>query len=201
MVFERLNVSACQRGIDVSGSGVVRDCNSQNNSSAGIECDGGIVSGCTANNNGYTGIKMLGGTVSGCSAQNNLANGIYVASGTVSGCFVKGNQTSGIYVDAPGSEVIGNTCIGNNTANSINDAGIYINDSNNRIEDNHVTTIGPGIAGGGISVSGGSYSENIIIKNSVSGYGANNYLTPGSQDVGPIGTVATATSPWANISH
>jgi len=203
VVFERLTVSANNNnGIKNLGAGcVVRDCNSQNNSSAGIECDGGIVSGCTANNNGYTGIKMLGGTVSGCSAQNNLANGIYVASGTVSGCFVKGNHTSGIYVDAPGSEVIGNTCIGNNTANSINDAGIYINDSNNRIEDNHVTTIGPGIAGGGISVSGGSYSDNIIIKNSVSGYGANNYLTPGSQDVGPIGTAATATSPWANISH
>jgi len=215
MVFERLNVSACQRGIDVSGSGVVRDCNSQNNSSAGIECDGGIVSGCTANNNGYTGIKMLGGTVSGCSAQNNLANGIYVASGTVSGCTannngngivincgtvsgcnVYNNATEGIAVTAD-SKVIGNTCVGNG-AQVTGPPAILICGSNNRVEDNHCAANGTiGIQVG----NGSSDTNNIIIKNSVSGYGANNYLTPGSQDVGPIGTAATATSPWANISH
>ena len=113
---------------------------------------------------------------------------------------MKGNHYSGIWVETPGSEVIGNTCIGNNTANFSSQAGIYIDDSNNRIEDNHVTAGGSGVAGGGIIVQS-NYSGNIIIKNSVSGYGANNYVTPGSQDVGPIGTAATATSPWANISH
>jgi hypothetical protein len=42
-----------------------------------------------------------------------------------------------------------------------------------------------------------------VIKNSVSGNGANNYLTPGSQIVGPLitttGTI-TNSNPWANFS-
>jgi hypothetical protein len=115
---------------------------------------------------------------------------------------VKGNHSSGIYVDAPGSEVIGNTCIGNNTGNSTYQAGIFIDDSNNRIEDNHVTASGNGLTGGGINVQI-SYFENIIIKNSVSGYGANNYVTPGLEVVGPIinttGTISSS-NPWANFS-
>ena len=203
MVFERLNVSACNMGIYPMGAGVVRDCNCQNNND-GIVCNnGGIISGCTANNNVYDGIVAnYGIVVSACSAQNNGNYGIYVASSTVSGCFVKVNHSSGIWVETPGSEVIGNTCYGNNTANISSQAGIYIDDSNNRIEDNHVTASGNGVAGGGITVQSG-YSGNIIIKNSVSGYGGNNYLTPGSQVVGPLitttGTIINS-NPWANFS-
>jgi parallel beta-helix repeat protein len=227
LVFERLNVSTSYYGISMNGAGVVRDCNCQNNSVNGIYCagDGSIISGCTANNSGGSGIVLgasgiivsgctvnnnmvdgidgnYGNTVSGCSAQNNGSEGIYIAFGTVSGCIVRNNTYTGIYVDAPGSVVIGNTCIENNTANSTSGAGIYIFDSNNRVEDNHVTANGFGGAGGGISVYA-SYSGNIIIKNSVSGYGANNYLTPGSQVVGPLitttGTISSS-NPWANFS-
>jgi hypothetical protein len=53
----------------------------------------------------------------------------------------------------------------------------------------------------GIEVAGGSYSNNVIVRNSVSGNGSGNYQNPGNNDFGPIGTAATATSPWANISH
>jgi len=196
-VFEHLNISTCGYGMFFYGAAVVRDCNCENNATHGIVIfGGGIISGCTANNNGATGIDMANGMVLGCFAINNSQNGILVAPGTVSGCFVQNNKYSGIYVDEPNSTVIANTCIGNNTGNFSTHAGICINDSNNRVEDNHVT----GSGHGGIQVNG-SYVNNVIIKNSVSGNGANNYVVPAGNDVGPVGVAATATSPWANISH
>jgi parallel beta-helix repeat protein len=194
LVVERLNVSAYGVGISINGAGVVRDCQCLNNA-YGIWSMGGIISGCTANNNTF-GIILYKGTVSGCSAQNNLFEGIVLnTSGTVSGCDSENNGFSGINVSGSGCQIIGNTCAGNNAQANSSRAGLVIVGSNNRIENNHVTASGYA----GISVQSGS--GNIIIKNSVSGNAANNYLTPGSQDVGPIGTAATATSPWANISH
>ena len=206
-VFERLNVSAnTSSGIYMVGAGVVRDCNSQNNGYIGIFCGGGIISGCTADNNVSYGIYVFSSTVSGCLVQNNGNGGIYVAPGTVSGCLVRNNFESGIYVDSPGSEVIGNTCIGNDTANSAGAAGIYIDDARNRIEDNHVTA--SGFAGIQVAPSF-FYTNNIIIKNSVEGTlgggTGNNYITPNTQIVGPIITntvsgIITNSNPWANFS-
>jgi len=114
----------------------------------------------------------------------------------VSGCSANTNNTGGIYVGGSGSVVIGNICIGNNTANSSSYAGIYISANNTRVEGNHVTASGYA----GIAVASGC-TDNIITKNSVSGNGANNYVVPAGNDLGPVGTAATATSPWANIFH
>jgi hypothetical protein len=178
----------------------VTGCTADNNSSVGIICEGGDVTGCTADNNGEPGIDVIGGTVAGCYAQNNGTYGIYVAPGTVTGCQARNNSASGIYVDAPGSTVIGNTSLGNNTVNSLSDAGILIDDSNNRVENNHVTAS----VNAGIRVIS-SYTNNLIIKNSVMGNGANNYIFNSSQIVGPLITnsvsgVITNTNPWANFS-
>ena len=203
VVFERLNVSASgNNGICNMGQAcVVRDCNSQNNNSVGIYCGAGIISGCTVNNNGYDGIYATGSAVSGCTVNNNGYAGIEVYSGTVSGCIVSKNKYNGISLftsNPSGNVVIGNTCIGNNTAGDSSSAGIFIADKNNRIENNHVTASG----NAGILVfNSGSVFNNIIIKNTVSGNGANNYIVPAGNDLGPVGTAATATSPWANISH
>ena len=178
LVFERLTVSANGgSGILTEAASVVRDCLSLRNIGYGIFSSGALVSGCVVRENGDSGI---------------LAN-----SGTVSGCLVQNNGASGIYVNLPGSQVIGNTCIGNNTFNSAVHAGIYINDSNNRVEGNHVTV--SGVAG--IRVENSIYVNNVVIKNTVSGNAGNNYLGTAGNDFGPIGTAATATSPWANISH
>ena len=189
-------------GIGISlNHGVVSGCSVQNNDK-GISVYSGTVSGCFVQNNTSDGIEVGSGTVSGCTVQNNGNYGIYVSSGgvgIVSGCFVKGNYYSGIYVDGPGSEVIGNTCVGNNTANYSSHAGIYIDSSNNRVEDNHVSASGYA----GISTSS-AFPNNIIIKNSVSGNGAgNNYWVPGNQVVGPIISTTgfiTNSNPWANFS-
>jgi parallel beta-helix repeat protein len=189
-VFERLNISTCgDDGVTSYGTAAVRDCNCENNTEDGIDCfGGGIISGCMVNKNGFDGIQMGGGTISGCSVQLNGNIGILVVVGsTVSGCYVEWNTANGIFLDATGCAVIGNTCYANNIA---------INDSNNRVEGNHVTVNGYA----GIQVYAGGLS-NVIIKNSVSGNGAGNYVVPAGNDLGPVGTAATATSPWANISH
>jgi hypothetical protein len=91
--------------------------------------------------------------------------------------------------------------MGNNAANSSNSGGIVLEGSNNRIEGNHIT--GSGSSGYGIQFNISGYVNNVIIRNSVAGNGANNYSTSGgsANDCGPVGTAATATSPWANISH
>jgi hypothetical protein len=217
IVCERLNASGNAVGINLYGAGVVRDCNCQSNIFDGMDCNGGaIISGCRADYNGGDGISVVYGTVSGCAAQNNIIDGYFVEFGSVScctaqsngrygirvnpasvaGCHVESSGQSGIEVDQPGSTVIGNTCIGNNTANASGQAGIRINCSNNRVEENHVTAS----SYAGILVNTG-FNNNIIVKNSVIGNGANNYIMPGGNDVGPIGAATNSTSPWANISH
>jgi parallel beta-helix repeat protein len=119
----------------------------------------------------------------------------------VSECSVQNNQNFGIVVMGDGSQVIGNTLAGNNNGNDANSAGISISGSNNRIENNHV--IGSGAAGYGIQFNNAGAVNNIIIKNTVAGNGAKNYSIAGggANDIGPVGTAASSTSPWANISH
>ncbi|MDQ6631548.1 MAG: right-handed parallel beta-helix repeat-containing protein, partial [Verrucomicrobiota bacterium] len=152
----------------------------------------------SVSSNGGSGIEAWNSTVRDCQAQlNNSLGGISALSSTVSGCLVQSSAVSGIFVFGPGSQIIGNTCIGNNTSLSASDAGIYINDSNNRIEGNHVTASGSA----GIRVNDSFFTNNVVIKNTVAGNGANNYLGTNFNDFGPIGTAAASTSPWANISH
>jgi hypothetical protein len=111
------------------------------------------------------------------------------------------NAASGIFVGGAGGCVIsGNNCTGNNTGNSASHAGINIQSNNNRIEGNHLTVNGYA----GIQVNNlGGYTNNTIVKNSVSGNGVNNYLIPGNQVVGPLittfGTI-TNSNPWVNFS-
>ena len=203
MVFERLNISANFGGISSGGAGVVRDCVCLSNLVSGIDSSGGIVSGCTADFNGSFGINVTTGTiVSGCSVRNNGGFGIYVTGGKVSGCLVSGNVQSGIYVYGSGTAVVGNTCLNNNTSISSSHAGICIINKNNRVEDNLVT--GSGYAGIQV-INSSSYSNNIIVKNTVISSSVTNYSIPTGQIVGPLITnavsgVITNSNPWANFS-
>jgi hypothetical protein len=200
LVFERLNLSSNFNGLYVYGQGVVRDCNFQGNAGDALVCmGGGLVTGCTVKGSASSGpgIDLAApGIVSGCVSLNNGGIGIRVVSGIVSGCMVQGNQLSGSRIAGTNSEVVGNNCVGNNAANLTTEAGIYSDASNSRIEDNHVT--GSGYAG--ILAASGN-TNNIIIRNTVIGNGANNYVVPSGNDLGPVGAASTATSPWANISH
>jgi parallel beta-helix repeat protein len=183
--LERLAISANgQYGIYFAGIGaVIRDCIVSSNAFVGVSCvDTGVIKDCTVADNAQQGILI---------AKNCI----------VSSCLVKSNQYDGVYVANGGNVIIGNVFAGNDTAGSVNNGGININASNNRIEGNHVT--GTGAGGFGISVNNSlGYTNNIIIRNSVENSGANNYSIPTPRnDVGPIGSASTNTSPWGNISH
>ncbi len=190
----------------IGGSGIIRPsfgtvtgCTVDNNSGPGIVVTSGTVAGCTVEGNSSSGIVLYTGSVSGCTVVDNAVYGIYLSPGTASACNVSGTFLSGIYVNGNGSEVIGNTCQGNNTSGSDSFGGISIAANSSRIEDNQVTASGDT----GIAVFSAAYSNNIIIRNTVSGNGASDYSVPGGNVVGPIitnsGTI-TNTSPWANFA-
>jgi parallel beta-helix repeat protein len=198
-VFERLTVSDTGGfGIDAYGS-LIRDCQVDSSGDSGISASVSEIRDCVVENTGYDGIDAYDSQVRDCVVENNVY-GIYVAPGKVSGCLIESNLYSGIYVGSSGCQITRNTCLGNNLNAGASEAGIYLNAGNNRVEDNHVA--GSGYAG--IQVASGGPAQNLILKNSVSGNGANNYVTPGQQIVGPLitatGTI-TNSSPWANFSN
>jgi len=143
---------------------------------------------------------LLDGSVADCLVRNN-GSGIVIQKGSVTGCTIIGNGDFGI--DAQGaSSIIGNTCIKNNTNNVYNSGGIVIESfaGQCRIENNQLT--GNGVAGIQIQSSGGN--KNIVIKNTATGNGANNYSVPGGNVFGPIANDSTGAitnlSPWGNFS-
>ena len=177
-------------GISLGAAAVVTGCVASGNSGNGITV-GNVckIENCTVLNN--TGDGIHGGVVvavSGCVAASN-ANGINLGDhALVSDCHTNGNTASGILV-ADFSIVRGCTADFNG---SVGAGGINVTGSGNRIEANNVTR-----NSAGIQVSG---SGNLIIRNSARG-NTINYFNASGNDVGPIGSAATSTSPWANIAY
>ncbi len=196
--------------------GEVVDCISRG-SIYGFNVTGGTVRNCRSEYN-LTGMNIVSGTVIGCRVDNNTY-GIYLDGGNnvVRQCHVVGDGTGqyiiwttggqsgggviadsfvsrglvGIALYSPGYQVLNNTVTQNTSV------GIWLQNSNNRVDGNSVISTNGAY---GIEVNSG-YTNNVIIRNVVSGGGALNYFNPGNNDFGPIGSAATATSPWANISH
>jgi hypothetical protein len=202
-------------GVGIGANNVVLDLNGfsllgSTNSSEGIfiyntctnvaVCNGNIYNWATGSGRG---IDSQGFSVD-LEHLNVSANSIgmqCLSSVVIRDCVVNDNVDYGIELNGSDSLVIGNECIGNNSGDASGVAAIYVTGSNNRIENNHIT--GSGVLGNGIYVSNSSQvTNNIIVKNSVEGGGANNYSIGTSyNDVGPIGDASTNTSPWGNISH
>ncbi|MCA9292409.1 MAG: hypothetical protein KDA20_01195 [Phycisphaerales bacterium] len=137
----------------------LRDCQAFNNNQAGIEFYEGSAVGCTAIRNNGTGIKAnLTCIVRDCVASYNGGNGIDAAAAIVRNCMAIGNSSHGISVNG-GCTVTGNTCSGNG-ALATTGAGILVNSSDNRIEDNNC--VGNDY---GVRVNG---EGNFIIKNTCS---------------------------------
>ena len=103
------------------------------------------------------------------------------------------NTLNGIQSDT-GGQIIDNLLDSNGLAAGTQ-SNILITGNACRVEGNSISGGDRGIAAS--AVGGG----NLIIRNSVRG-GTNAYggIVAGN-DVGPIGSAATATSPWANISY
>lgn len=192
-------ISNGNNGINGSDNSTAQDCSGQANSGSGISLGAySRVQNCRANANQVHGI-VIGdfSQVIGCQCNANTDTGIYANEAcSVSGCACIDNGQSGIYIFLPGCKIIDNTCDYNNSGDYPFQAGIYIDDSDNRVEGNHV--IGNEIAG--IAVAS-NYVANIIIRNTAAANLPSNYSIAPGNDPGPIGTAATATSPWANISN
>lgn len=196
-----------QTGVTIAANNVTLDLNGFALVGLSNSADGVLVSGNRTNitvRNGSAvgwalGVPGIAG-VDATSAYNFLCErltisgcfyGISTGIGTVSHCSVQ-SSGDGIQVVVSGCNVVANDCVGNTY-------GIVINGSNNRIEDNQIAASGSV----GIDCNNGLSSNNIVIKNSVSGNGANNYSILGNQVVGPLitspGTISSS-SPWANFS-
>jgi hypothetical protein len=193
-------------GITAGQACLVQGCTVQASGANGIVADiGSTVTECVVQASGNIGIMATNSTIAGCTVLTNGFYGIYNVSGTVSGCTVQATLYSGIFEDGSGGgKITGNNCSGNNTSGSLYHAGIMLYGSNNRVEDNHVN--GSGTAGifvrtFALNPPVPPATNNVVIKNTVAGSGANNYYYPLNNDIGPIGTASTATSPFANISH
>jgi parallel beta-helix repeat protein len=185
--------------IQVGSDCTIRDCAAIAGGGTGINAgNNATIQSCQSLRNQGGGIMVGNGSrVQDCAAIGNTNAGIFVYGGTsVSGCTCDYNGLSGIYVYYPGCAVINNTCTGNNIRNSGGDSGIYIDDSNNRVDGNHLANNN----GYGIDVNA-TYANNVVIRNDASDNLPFNYYLPASADAGPLGTAATATSPWANISY
>ncbi|WP_040549105.1 right-handed parallel beta-helix repeat-containing protein [Pedosphaera parvula] len=158
------------------------DCNSQFNSGTGFDCFG------------------IGDAIRKCRIASNNGNAIHINSdngaNVIEDCEIENNSLYGIYGPGTGGSFIARNNFSLNVA-----GGIVISDSNNYIEGNHVVT---SVGVHGISITSSGYTNNVVAKNVVVGGGSasNNYSNiGGANDFGPIGSAASATSPWANISH
>jgi hypothetical protein len=174
----------------------VRHCNAFSNGSYGFIGGSALLEGCSANFNASDGYHVSTARVIDCFAQNNSGAGIWAYNGSyVSGCLSAYNFDSGIGLGID-SVAINNSCVGNNTANSSAEAGIYQFYGPGRIEGNHISYS----TGVGIRVNAGQ-TKVVVVRNTTAGNIANAYSIPAGNDVGPWGQAATATSPWANIEN
>lgn len=182
-------------GFVVFSSSTVSECVAYSNG-AGTGGGHGIFAGGSTITHCY-----VGGNGNGSATENDGINAS--ASALVIECNASGNRGDGIEVSNQ-CTVRGNNCI----ANGLNGdgAGIHVNNSSNRIEDNNVTT-----QDRGIDVDG---ANNLIIRNSASGNTVN-YSIVANNKVGVIvaapnsalingssgGAGLGTTDPWANFSY
>lgn len=152
--------------------------------------NGSTVTGCSSHGNSDSGYYVSdGSTISGCTATENLARGIFANNGCkVTGCLTRNNQSDGISVNYS-SAVSDNNCNGDGAANGSH-GGIRVVGQANRIDSNNVSYGDRGL----LIEQGG----NVVLRNTSKGCVVNFEIAAGN-DSGPIGSAATATSPWANI--
>jgi parallel beta-helix repeat protein len=210
-----------------SEGGEIVHCTSRGNSGIGVTAFNCTVQGCRSEFNSPYGVYLSRSRALDCAIENTSGSfsgngiGVFVdnTGNELRRCRIASNVDSGIFCNlGSGGNTISDCTIANNgnvgiqqigtggsfiTGNNIFlnlYGGIVIRDSNNRVENNLVQTPS---GMNGIMVIASAWTNNVIIKNTVCGGGSSsvNYYNPGSNDFGPIGTAATASSPWANISQ
>jgi parallel beta-helix repeat protein len=172
---------------------VVAGCVCNNNGSQGIiTADGFTIKDSVATGNGLNGITAgVACSVLACTVQTNGVAGILVSTNSlVKDCTADYNVKNGIQAGT-GCLIEHNTCSVNGGGNT-GDGGIRCTGSSNRVDSNHLT----GNNANGLYLDG---SGNTIVRNSAKVNISTNYFVGAGNDVGPIGSAATSTSPWANL--
>jgi parallel beta-helix repeat protein len=174
----------------VASHAAVTDCLADNNEGSGIVAGDSTVTRCRVRENGQFGIAARGSTVIGCLSHRNTGDGIEIQSGGgVRDSVAVLNRGHG-FTAINASLLQGNTSIRNGWGGDA--AGIYVSGDGNRIEGNHVKGNDRGIEVDGL--------DNVIVRNSAT-VNTTNYDIVAGNDIGPLGTAATATSAWANIDN
>lgn len=185
------NKTAIGDGFRANVDATFINCVSTDNAADGFECaDSSTFSGCTSNDNAGRGIFAFNAAnITGCSINNNVGVGIYANNGCrIESNLTRNNQQDGISVNFS-CTVVGNNCNGDGAAAG-NHGAIRVIGQANRVDGNNIS-----YADRGLSISSGG---NVVVRNSVKGCTVN-FDIVGGNDVGPVGSAATATSPWANI--
>jgi hypothetical protein len=118
-------------------------------------------------------------------SQNNYAGLACGRRARVQDCIALQNSVNGF--------MLGADCVMLNCTAELNgQAGAHLMEYGCRIENNHLLRNGNGV----LSTS----CCNLVFRNSATGNVTNNFNIAPGNDVGPIGSAATATSPFANIS-
>lgn len=135
-------------------------------------------------------------TLTDCVVSHNEDGVLMQGSGSVvSGCDATYNNAYGFSVSGGDNKLVGNHAVGN--VGGFNLPGINVDVEGNSATNN---TLQGNANAFGFDVSFGTGTT--LTKNTARNNGASNYRTDGCVgcDIGPIGTAASATSPWANIS-
>jgi parallel beta-helix repeat protein len=174
---------------------LIKDCTVTKNGSGGIlvinYCQ---VSGCMISRN--TGTRAVdintGSQITDCVVSQNSEIGINTQNRcVVRACHVNNNGRDGIDITAD-CTVVNNECNENNPLN-ISVDGLFVIGDRNTIDGNVMR------GNGGYGIRASTVSFNVITRNSAKGNATGSYLIGGGNDVGPIGTAALSTSPWANL--
>lgn len=193
LLIEGCSITSSGAGVVCGGEGLIRNTTSRSNAGVGFQLgERSTAEACTATGNAGSGFAAGdGAAIRGCTAANNGGVGIFANNGSsIENNLTRANQQDGIYVNFS-CAVIGNNCNGDGTAAG-NHGAIRAIGQANRIDSNNITYADRGL----MIASGG----NTIIRNSVKGCTVN-FDIVGGNDVGPVGSAATATSPWANIQY
>lgn len=184
-------------GFSFTEAGVVSYCiadaNGSNNFSSGALA---TVVGCTSTRAGQNGFALGDGSqLVQSGAYLSTFNGVVVAQGSaVRDSNFFSNKTNGISVSGAYAAVTGNTASLNGTTGSTF-AGIFCGSIYARVEGNQAS----GNIGYGINVAAPAPAGNAVLRNNARGNTVLSYSISASNDAGPLGQAATATSPFANL--
>lgn len=129
-------------GFDVGGSGSIRACVANENAGSGFSTGESVIVECLAQANGVHGFSDVASTIDRSDSRANSANGFDLTSSVIRGCKATENTQNGILARNT-CTVARNTCYTNGSGGI--GAGIRVEQTRNRVEDNVCTNNDIGI--------------------------------------------------------